>query len=607
LRGAANKGAPPGPVRILFLSRRSLSEWASDITQARAERYCDAQEVSIGKLDSKIALTLFKDAARRFAQHRGEAAPRFDDAAITAWLAENDEVYSLPLLITAAAIHLVDFPEDTLSLRGARIVEALVNRERTQLDRVGRDAGWDEEAASRLIGLAALRDGLDDAALRRLADPALGLGLPHPTKVVDAVRHRFGRPGDKGLVAPGPDIVASELLRQVLKDGGDRSPEWVWATLAEPDAVQVELLDRRIHDSITLHGPAEKLLLQKLIKTVSGRLKRAAAWKGILDSQTASFRIGTLDVAIAQTLLDDPQLGAEGRAEILGNLSNGLYDAGDGAAALAASRDAVELYRRLTQLNPARFDPDLARSLNYLSHRLSDAGDSTAALAASREAEEIRRRLADENPARFNPDLASSLSNQSIQLSYAGDSPAALAAIRKAVELRRRLADENPARFNPDLASSLHNLSLCLSDAGDDPAALAAVREAVKLRQRLADENPARFNPDLASSLHNLSLRLKNAGEGPGALAAIDKALGLYRRLADENPARFNPDLASSLNNLSLRLNDAGDGLAALAAMREAVDLYQRLADENPAHFGSLLERSLDNLSILEKRHDIGS
>src|SRR5712691_1352477 len=89
---------------------------------------------------------------------------------------------------------------------------------------------------------------------------------------------------------------------------------------------------------------------------------------------------------------------------------------------------------------------------------------------------DIRRRLAQANPARFEPDLAMSLNNLSLRLSDAGDGAGALAAIREAAEIYRRLAQANPARFDPDLATSLNNLSNRLSDAGDGAGALAAMR-----------------------------------------------------------------------------------------------------------------------------------
>ncbi len=111
----------------------------------------------------------------------------------------------------------------------------------------------------------------------------------------------------------------------------------------------------------------------------------------------------------------------------------------------------MDTYRRLAQETPARFAPDLATSLNTLSVHLSDASDGAGALAAIREAVEIRRRLAQETPARFAPDLATSLNNLSLRLSDAGDGAGALAAIREAVESvagwRRR-----PRRASPPIS-----------------------------------------------------------------------------------------------------------------------------------------------------------
>jgi hypothetical protein len=71
----------------------------------------------------------------------------------------------------------------------------------------------------------------------------------------------------------------------------------------------------------------------------------------------------------------------------------------------------------LAQANPARFEPDLALSLNILSNRLAASGDGTGALAANRDAVDISRRLAQADPARFEPDLALSLNILSQPLS----------------------------------------------------------------------------------------------------------------------------------------------------------------------------------------------
>jgi tetratricopeptide (TPR) repeat protein len=500
LREAARMARPPAPIRLLLLSRRPVSEWSRVIDDCGATTLCDAHEVGIGVLPSAAALSLFRDAATRLAAHRRRATPVVDETAFVAWLRQEPDLHALPLFVTAAAIHLVDEPTNTLGLRAGGIVDALVRRERKHLDGAGKAAGFQASGGSRLVGLAALRDGLNAAALRRLAAPELEIGVQAPTQTIDATRAARLMQGDR-VFAPAPDIVAAELLRQVIVDAGDRGPAWVWETLSDPGSLQVELIDRRLHDIVTLHGPAELRLRDCMVASVTGRPERAQIWRVLSDSIERSFRLSPVSAAVGRGLWTQTQPGSEQRGHVLNNLSLHLRDAGDNAGALAVIREAVEIRRRLAQENAARFAPDLAGSLNNLSIQLSDAGDNAGALAAIREAVEIYRRLAPENAARFAPDLAGSLNNLSNELSAAGDTAGALVAIREAVEIRRRLAQENAARFAPDLATSLNNLSNRLSDAGDNAGALAAIRDAVEIRRRLAQENAARFGAALERSL----------------------------------------------------------------------------------------------------------
>jgi hypothetical protein len=74
-----------------------------------------------------------------------------------------------------------------------------------------------------------------------------------------------------------------------------------------------------------------------------------------------------------------------------------------------AIREAVDIRRRLATADPARFEPDLAQSLQALSTRLSDTGDRAESLMAIRETVDVYRRLATADPGRFEPDLAQSL------------------------------------------------------------------------------------------------------------------------------------------------------------------------------------------------------
>jgi tetratricopeptide (TPR) repeat protein len=201
---------------------------------------------------------------------------------------------------------------------------------------------------------------------------------------------------------------------------------------------------------------------------------------------------------------------------------------------LALWRLPIRIYETLVEqalLQGPAADEERARLLNNLSHRLSESGDRAGALRAIEEAVEIYRRLAQAQPAAFEPDLADSLNNLSVQLGESGDRAGALRAIEEVVAIYRRLAQALPAAFEPALATSLNTLSNTLSDSGDRAGALRAIEEAVAIRRRLAQAEPAAFEPDLAGNLNTLSNRLSESGDAPGALRAIEQATEILRRL----------------------------------------------------------------------------
>ena len=105
-------------------------------------------------------------------------------------------------------------------------------------------------------------------------------------------------------------------------------------------------------------------------------------------------------------------------------------------------------------------------SLNNQTGCLSELGRREEALAASEEAVAIWRRLAKERPDAFLPDLAMSLHNQSNRLGELERRDEALAAIEEAVAIYRPLAEARPGAFLPDLAMSLTNQTGCLSELG---------------------------------------------------------------------------------------------------------------------------------------------
>ena len=202
--------------------------------------------------------------------------------------------------------------------------------------------------------------------------------------------------------------------------------------------------------------------------------------------------------------------------------------------ALAATEEAVRLYRELAAANPA-FLPDLASALNNLGNHYSDMGRREDALAAAEEAVRLYRELAAANPA-FLPDLAMALNNLGIRYSDVGRREDALAPTEEAGRLYRELAAANPA-FLPDLAMALNNLGIRYSEAGtperEDPGWEEATSSVdppsaaflLVMRARSADAG----HPDAASWL----ARALSTGGGDRGLLAAAHDEGRRHRTAD--------------------------------------------------------------------------
>lgn len=542
LRTAGRLEKTPCKVRLLLVSRCPLGWWDQDLIDEGASELCDAQDVQVGPLCAADAFTLIRSVAERAAKLCGKVPPELDETAVTAWHDRRPQLHGLPLFATAAAVHAVLEGQPEFRLAGGQVISALVKRERKRLDLAGRGRGWGERAAARLHALAALRNGLDAQAVQALAAAGPPLGLPEAGRIVDDLIH-FGWLEGGLLPAPQPDLLAAELLYQVLRERQDAAPHWLAVALPEEHMMEPTRLDRLAYDMAQLHPDDTGALVKWLCAAVERHAELAGEWDAILRSGDISFRLAPLGVTIGRRLLALPNVSGADRAAILNNYSVALSRIGDEVRALASIREAVEIRRQLVTENPIRFATDLASSLNNLSNRLSEVDDTAGALDAIREAMDIYRKLWLENPARFAADLARSLNNLSNRLSGAGDGLGALDAIRESVKIRRQLWSENPAGVAAVLANSLSNLSICELRAGDMAVALVASEEAVDLYRPLAAGNPARFEPDLGIMLRNLALSRWSINDAIGAVDPACESVNIFHRLAQGNPERFGEQL----------------------------------------------------------------
>lgn len=588
----------PVKIRLLLVSRQSMTWWRDDLIAARASELCDGQDIDVGPLAPDLVYVLVSEVVSRLATHLGTAVPVLDEAKIIEWQRRNPTLHGLPLFATAAAVHAILDPAPTFSLAGTEIIEALVAREQTRLDTAARRANWPEtRAASRLHGLAALRTGLDERSLKHLAETAPDIGLPPPERIIDSVE-ALGWWIDGQMCAPQPDLIAAELLHQILKDRPQSAPDWLAATLADTP-IEVDRLGRLSHDISILRGELPLSLVSCLSEAATRKPGFAIQWSNILTSSATTFRLAPLAIKIGRILLDTAKMSEHNRAITLSNMSARLNENGDNLLSLSAIEESVEIFRRLTKENREKYESDLATGLNNLASCLRGLNRKDQALAAIQEAVEIRRRLAKINKDVFEPDLARSLNNLCNSLTDFNETELALEAIKESVEIRRRLVRENSEKFELELARSLTGLSHCLRYAGDKALALEIIKESFRIFSRLSQSNPALFEPDLARVLNNLSNRLADLGQNEAASAAIQDSIKLLRRLAQANPARFEPDLAKSLRNLSNRLNKLGNKEAALTFARESFEMFSRLSEKNLGPFEIELKASQNNLSSL--------
>ena len=363
IRGMDN---PPGKIRVLLLSRRPRDWWNADLVASGAHELCDAQDCTVKPLDAADTCQLVREAVGRLAAYRS-AAPVFpEDAAIFSWHARNPDLHGLPLFVTAAAIHSVLEPASTFDLSGAKIVEALVRRERRRLDEAARRAHWPvPEAASRLYGLASLRGGLEGGTLKSLAQRAPDIGLPPAERIVDQVRDQGWWTADH-LPAPQPDLMAAELLHQILGEQSDAVADWLSAVLDSARSIDVGRLARLAHDIATLHAGPSNRLVSGLIAAVKKHPDIAVSWQEFLHSDKISFRLSSLGVVIGETLLRQDRVDDAQRGAIFNNLANRLSETGDRQGALEPAKRAVDIYQTLARDNPAAYLPYLAISLKTL-------------------------------------------------------------------------------------------------------------------------------------------------------------------------------------------------------------------------------------------------
>jgi len=451
-----------GPARLLLLSREAGEWWErladDDMVHTvffgggPAEldfgaRTRQALTADAGEDGAQQAVALYKAARAAFATTLGKPEPQDP---LPPQLGERPLEIAMRALLAVLGV--------TAGGDLSQVLRAMLKAERQYwADTAGAARGdgqvvpvnlIDLERAATLVTLVGGVSDRGDLARMLVADAYAGARTPAQ---VDALIHWLTQlyPGAEGaLVAPvEPDLLGEHLVADVA--GGEPQQRLIPLALEGDDRdrrrMVLTVLDRATRAEHGGRGDkaaaALKTLLQDRLEapdwredvlTVSlegpGRLPdlvaelvRAGAVDGVVEAlrdamPEQTVRLMDLALAVQQALVrlhprpsepwDDPVpeaviAEAARAAHELDGLGNRLSWAGQREAALAATQEAVDLYRGLAAQRPDAFTPDLARSLSNLSDHLDAVDRTPEAAAASEEALRLLEPVVQQYPEPF--------------------------------------------------------------------------------------------------------------------------------------------------------------------------------------------------------------
>jgi tetratricopeptide (TPR) repeat protein len=410
---------------------------------------------------------------------------------------------------------------------------------------------------------------------------------------------RSRRPTAEALVRATQDYLSDEApLRwfgQIAAKGEDIEALLAVSAVLPESSVRLQKIDLGVHqeliDRLGSAGRGHPLLQNLLVANSTARLGVASAAAGKHLAAFENFS-KAIEIWRLQMLMDADRMAqlvvpivVQNLAWLLSCAGNELSELHRYQEAYDASRESVDIDRKLVQYHPGHFELRLANSLNNFSTILQDLRRYEEALAASNEAIQIFREC-NSTGEEIGGSLAMSLNNLGNQLAALGRDEDALQTSKEAVSAYRELAAAKPDVFRPGLAMAVYNLTFRFRTLNRlEEAALAAL-EALEIYRQLEGEQPHAFAPDVASACGELADVLARSGRFEPAYGPASEALHVYRKLGAVEPTIFRPKLARALDRLADihrclgRVKEASDLLA------EAVTINREAASAQPQWFG---------------------
>ena len=209
-------------------------------------------------------------------------------------------------------------------------------------------------------------------------------------------------------------------------------------------------------------------------------------------------------------------------------------------------REALDIYKRLSEIKSALYEPCVAQTCNNLAMLLKSVNKTEEAERLYGKALEIRRRLAKDNPAVYEIDVAKTCNNLAELLRATNRLEEAERHYWESLEIRRRLVEANPSVYEPYVANICNNLGILLSSTNRMKDAEKYYLEALEIRRRYAAVNPSTYEPLLAQTCFNFGKFERKRGDRDAAKSYFEKSLSLYEKFPyyDEDAQRIRDELA---------------------------------------------------------------
>ncbi|GAA4635710.1 hypothetical protein GCM10023196_082260 [Actinoallomurus vinaceus] len=295
----------------------------------------------------------------------------------------------------------------------------------------------------------------------------------------------------------------------------------------------------------------------------------------------------------------DPVAAGEGLATSLDTLQVTMAHMGRRREALKLAYLVVEAWETLPKKSAESY-ARLGRAYLNLGNRLAGQGSHSQAKAATRDGLEIFRRLAADDPDAFTPDLARALVNWSADLIRANERTKALETAEEAVRLYRAMAETNLPAFQVDLAKSLVNLGAMRGLLRLYRAARDRTAEALSVLGKPPASASAAYRAVRAVALAKLAFWHAHLDNAEDAAAYVREAIDLSRTLKRTDSVDDRDHVAGALMPTGYMLAVLGRPDEALLAMEASADMYRELATADES-FKAWAVRAADSLATARR------